>query len=84
MSVDIFRKRQFLGVFMKRQQTKSCELRMYVNLHWMYITAEISLTVGGFLNGSIVFLEVSIGLCHNTQLYGLKAEETRALLYLST
>ena len=62
---------------------KSYKLRMYVNLHWMYVTAETSRTIAVFLKGFAVFLEVSVGLCSNTQLYGLKMEETRALLYLS-
>lgn len=55
---------------------------MYVNLHWMYVTAETSWTIV-FLKGFAVFLEVSVGLCSNTQLYGLKMEEIRVLLYLS-
>lgn len=40
---------------------KSCELRMYVGLHWIYITADTSSTIAAFLKGFAVFLEASVG-----------------------
>lgn len=79
MDADIFEKRGLLyfEVFMKWQRyTKNRILRVCINLNWMYVIAEVLLTIAGFLRGFTAFLEVDVGLCGDAQLYDLDLEET--------